>query len=106
MLAGAPTNAGTYTVIATFISNDPSYVNASSTAVTFKISPATPNIVVTAAGGIYNGTTAYPALSSVTPKICWSLLILIKDFPSYFVKVITELLISPSLNQRFPFLSS
>jgi PhoPQ-activated pathogenicity-related protein len=35
-----PTNAGTYTVVASFTSNDPSYVNTQSAPVTFTISPS------------------------------------------------------------------
>jgi PhoPQ-activated pathogenicity-related protein len=35
-----PTNAGTYTVVASFTSNDPSYINGQSAPVTFTISPS------------------------------------------------------------------
>jgi hypothetical protein len=45
--ATAPTQAGTYTVVAYFTSSDPHYSNASSAAVTFTITPATPTITVT-----------------------------------------------------------
>jgi PhoPQ-activated pathogenicity-related protein len=50
----APTIPGTYTVVATFTSQDPSYENAQS-AVTFTISPATPTIVVQDASGLFTG---------------------------------------------------
>jgi hypothetical protein len=56
--ATAPTNAGTYTVVATFTSNDPNY--ASGTAQTiFTISPAAPTLTVSD-GGTYNGNP-FPA---------------------------------------------
>jgi hypothetical protein len=59
--ATAPTNAGTYTVVATFTSSDPTYTNGSAQT-TFTISPATPNVTVTD-GGTYNGN-AFTAVGS------------------------------------------
>ena len=41
-LAGPPSAAGTYTVVATFTSTDPNYADAQSDPVTFTISPAPP----------------------------------------------------------------
>jgi PhoPQ-activated pathogenicity-related protein len=49
-----PTNPGTYTVVASFTSQDPSYQSAQSE-LTFTISPATPTIVVQDATGFANG---------------------------------------------------
>jgi hypothetical protein len=57
--ATAPTSAGTYTVVATFLSSNPNYGNASAQT-TFTINPATPTVTVSAAGGTYNGNP-YPA---------------------------------------------
>ncbi len=42
----APTNVGTYTVVASFVSSDPNYTNASSVPVTFKITPGAASQVV------------------------------------------------------------
>jgi hypothetical protein len=50
----APTNAATYTVVAEFTSSDPNYVSTDSAPVTFAISPATPTVVASDAGGTYN----------------------------------------------------
>jgi hypothetical protein len=61
----APTNIGTYTVVASFTSSDPNYINAQADPVTFTISPLTPNIVVSDAGGTFNGAP-FPASVSVT----------------------------------------
>jgi hypothetical protein len=58
-LATAPTNAGTYTVVASFTSSDPSYTGGiAQTTVT--INPAAPTVSVGDAGGSYNGS-AFPA---------------------------------------------
>ena len=51
----APTNAGTYTVVASFTSDDPDYSNASRAPVTFAIATATPTVVAVNNGGTYNG---------------------------------------------------
>jgi hypothetical protein len=62
MLAGAPSAAGTYTVVASFVgSTDYSPASASTT---FVISPATPTINITATGGTYNGQP-YAATATV-----------------------------------------
>jgi len=53
----APTNAGSYTVVADFTSDDPNYANTDSAPVTFTISPATPAVVVSDAGGTYDGNS-------------------------------------------------
>src|SRR5579884_1121992 len=58
--ATAPTNAGTYTVVATFSSNDPNYASGGTAQTTFTIKPATPTLSVSDAGGTYNGH-AFPA---------------------------------------------
>ena len=50
LLAGAPTAAGAYTVVANYTSNNPNYTNADSSAVSFTIAPATPTVSVTDAG--------------------------------------------------------
>jgi predicted outer membrane repeat protein len=53
--ATAPVHAGTYTVVAKFISGDPNYTNTQSGAVSFTVAPAAPIITVTKSGGMYNG---------------------------------------------------
>jgi hypothetical protein len=47
--ATAPTNPGTYTVVASFTSGDPNYTNASSSPVTFTIAPQLPVLQFSAA---------------------------------------------------------
>src|SRR5215469_12381211 len=42
--ATAPTNAGTYTVVATFTSSDPNYASGGTAHTTFTIKPATPMV--------------------------------------------------------------
>ncbi|WP_010587213.1 hypothetical protein, partial [Schlesneria paludicola] len=61
----APTNAGTYTVVATFTSSNANYGNASSAPVTFTITKALPIVVVTNAGGTFNGNP-FPATVKAT----------------------------------------
>ncbi|WP_010587214.1 MBG domain-containing protein, partial [Schlesneria paludicola] len=61
----APTNAGTYTVVATFTSSNANYGNASSAPVTFTITKAVPAVVVTNAGGTFNGNP-FPATVKAT----------------------------------------
>jgi hypothetical protein len=51
----APTNAGTYTVVAAFASSNPNYANSQSAPVTFSVGQATPVVVASDAGGTYNG---------------------------------------------------
>ncbi len=58
--ATAPSNAGTYTVVATFISSEPNYASGGTAQTTFTIKPATPTLSVADAGGTYNGST-FPA---------------------------------------------
>jgi hypothetical protein len=53
-LSGAPTDVGTYTVVADFTSNDSHYTNGS-TQQTFNITQATPTVSVTDNGGVYSG---------------------------------------------------
>jgi hypothetical protein len=53
-LSGAPSNTGTYTVVAAFSSSDTNYSNGTAQT-TFTISAATPTLSVTDAGGTYNG---------------------------------------------------
>ena len=60
LLAGAPTAAGAYTVVANYTSNNPNYTNANSSPVSFTIGQATPTVSVTDAGGTYN-TDPFPA---------------------------------------------
>jgi hypothetical protein len=56
-LPGAPTNAGTCTVVASFASSDPNFHNASGgLQSTFVISPALPAITITAPGGTFTGS--------------------------------------------------
>jgi hypothetical protein len=64
-LPGAPVDAGTYTVVATFTSDIPGYRDAVSAPASFSITPATPSISVTDEGGMYIGTP-YAATGSVT----------------------------------------
>jgi hypothetical protein len=61
----APTNAGTYTVVAPFTSADANYADAQSAAVTFTIGKATPNVTTGDAGGTYNGNS-FPASATAT----------------------------------------
>ena len=56
----APTNAGTYTVVASFTSSNSNYGNAKSAPLTFTIIPATPIVVAVDLGGIYSGKS-FPA---------------------------------------------
>jgi len=51
----APTNAGTYTVVAAFTSTNANYSNARSSPVTFIVVRAAPKVTAADAGGIYNG---------------------------------------------------
>src|SRR5262249_12620832 len=53
--ATAPTNAGTYTVVATFTSSDPNYSNGTAQT-TFTIRAISPTVSVSDTGGTYNGT--------------------------------------------------
>jgi large repetitive protein len=59
----APTNAGTYTVVAALVSSNPDYSNAQSSPVAYTISQATPAVVATDAGGTYNGNP-FPATAT------------------------------------------
>jgi PKD repeat protein len=63
----APTNAGTYTVVAAFTSSNASYVTGptDSSPVTFTIGLATPTVTATDAGGPANGSS-YPASATAT----------------------------------------
>ena len=61
----APTAAGTYTVVASFTSTDPDYSSTSSSPLTFTISPATPSVVASDAGGTYSGNP-FPASATAT----------------------------------------
>ncbi len=62
-LTTAPTNAGTYTVLASYKGSQ-NYSSGTSQA-TFVIIPAKPTVTVTAPGGVYNGSP-YKASGSVT----------------------------------------
>jgi N-acetylneuraminic acid mutarotase len=61
----APTDAGTYTVVASFTSGDPNYGDGQSGPVTFVIARAMPAVTVTDAGGGYNGQP-FPASATAT----------------------------------------
>src|SRR5205823_3784405 len=61
-LPGAPSAAGTYTVVASF-AGSADYGSASASA-TFVIARATPTVKVSEAGGTYNGS-AFPATATV-----------------------------------------
>ncbi|MBL8851368.1 MAG: DUF1559 domain-containing protein [Planctomycetaceae bacterium] len=61
----SPVAAGTYTVVADFFSLTPVYSNTQSAPFTFTITAATPNVVLTGAGGVFNGAP-YPATASTT----------------------------------------
>ena len=62
-LAGAPSAAGMYTVVASFAGST-DYLPATSAPTTFTISKATPTVTVTDAGGTYTGS-AFPATGTV-----------------------------------------
>ena len=61
----APTDAGAYTVVASFTSTDVNYTDAQSDPLAFSIAPATPTLTVSAAGGAFNGQP-YPASATAT----------------------------------------
>ena len=63
-LSGAPTAAGTYTVVANF-PGSADYVTAASAPTTFTITMATPVVTVADDGGAYSGS-AFPATAKVT----------------------------------------
>jgi hypothetical protein len=63
----APTNAGTYTVVATFTSSDGNYTGGSAQT-TFTINAAAPTLTVSDAGGTYNGS-AFAASASVAGAV-------------------------------------
>lgn len=65
----APTNAGVYTVIASFTSSDPNFTDAQRGPVTFTISQAAPLITVSDAGGVFNGQP-FPASATAQKPIC------------------------------------
>ena len=70
-LPGAPTAAGTYTVVATFTSTDPNYTDAQSDPVTFTISPGapvTPTVTAFDNGGVYNGSPFSASASAQGPN--------------------------------------
>ena len=62
-LPGAPSAAGTYTVVANF-AGSADYASANSANVTFSITKATPTVTVGDAGGTYQGS-AFPATALV-----------------------------------------
>ncbi|MGA2068523.1 MAG: MBG domain-containing protein [Thermoguttaceae bacterium] len=87
LLTGAPTDAGTYTVVATFAGSG-DYASAQSDPLTFTIGPATPTVTVAQGGGTYSGqplpatatvagvvngvdTTPAPSLEGVTPTLAY-----------------------------------
>ncbi len=58
-LGGAPRDPGSYTVVAHYTSNNPSYASTDSAPVAFTISPATLTVTgITANDKVYDGTTA------------------------------------------------
>ncbi|HEV8000709.1 MAG TPA: PhoPQ-activated protein PqaA family protein, partial [Planctomycetaceae bacterium] len=59
-----PTHPGTYTVVASFTSNDPDYASGQSKPVFFTIEQPEPVITITDNGGPYNAN-AYPATASI-----------------------------------------
>jgi PhoPQ-activated pathogenicity-related protein len=61
----APTNVGTYTVVASFTSANPSYVGGSSAPLTFSISRAKPTVVAIDPTGPYTGSP-FPASGTAT----------------------------------------
>ncbi|HEX4141974.1 MAG TPA: MBG domain-containing protein [Pirellulales bacterium] len=63
--ATAPTDAGTYTVVAAFTSSDPNENSTTSAPLTFTICAATPAVVASDAGGTYDGNP-YPATVTAT----------------------------------------
>ena len=58
LLSAAPTNAGTYTVVAQYTSNNANYSNASSSPVSFTISP---EAIAVTGSETYNGSTSAAA---------------------------------------------
>jgi hypothetical protein len=62
VLAAPPTNAGTYTVVASFTSSQADY-GSLQTQVTFTITQAIPTVAVIDAGGAYNGRS-FPATAT------------------------------------------
>ncbi len=66
-LGGAPSGAGSYTVLATY-SGSANYTTASGVD-EFSIGKATPTVSVTDAGGTYNGTSAFPATAATVTGV-------------------------------------
>jgi PhoPQ-activated pathogenicity-related protein len=60
----APTNAGTYTVVASFTTSDPDYVDGQSDPVVFTIEQPEPVISISDNGGSYNDTS-FPATATI-----------------------------------------
>ncbi|HEV3298088.1 MAG TPA: malectin domain-containing carbohydrate-binding protein [Planctomycetaceae bacterium] len=59
----APTNAGTYTVVASFTSGNPSYSNAQNAPLTFMINAAVPTVIASDPSGLFTGN---PFTATVT----------------------------------------
>ncbi len=64
-LGGAPVNAGTYTVVADYTSDNSDYTNIESDPLTFTISPANLTITAAACTKTYDGTTSAAAIPTV-----------------------------------------
>ena len=62
-ISGAPVNAGTYVVVATFISSDPNYSSGNIAETTFTITSAAPTLSVTDTSATYNGKSV-PAVGT------------------------------------------
>ena len=61
----APTDAGTYTVVAAFTSADPNYSSTASPPLTFVMAAATPTVTASDPGGTYSGNS-FPATATAT----------------------------------------
>ena len=66
LLAGAPTAAGAYTVVAHYTSNNLNYTNADSSPVSFTIAKADASVLVNGYSGVYDGQAHGASLGHAT----------------------------------------
>ena len=66
LLAGAPTAAGAYTVVANYTSDNPNYTDADSSAVSFTIAKADASVLVYGYSGVYDGQAHGASLGHAT----------------------------------------
>jgi hypothetical protein len=69
--ATAPKDAGTYTVVAHWTSNNPEYASADSAPATFSITPAPLTVTAVANAKTFDGTTAATAIPIITAGVLY-----------------------------------